>query len=117
MSQFITLGTAVDMTTLYRQEKEAVLTENKRNQNILPVAETFDRAVIDSLLATDGCESIRIYYGMDTNLKVHAIMVPVDSSNEDILPEESPEPAIETGIVEQGYRCPEDCPPPSPLNS
>ncbi len=118
MSQFISLPTAVEMTTLYRQQKENVLAEAYKGQNILAISETFERSVLDTLLAKAGCTSIRIYYGMDEMLKVHAILVPVNAKNEDILPGQgSPESLTDTGdIGEQGYRCPVDCPPPSPLN-
>ena len=113
MSQFISLQQAIDMTTLYRQQKENILEPAYKNQNIQPRCETFDRATLDTLLAKPDCVSIRIYYGMDASLKVHAILVAVDNKGNDILP------ASGMGgmdIVEDGQRCPVDCPPPSPLN-
>lgn len=118
MSQFISLEKAVEMTSLYRQEKENILANDYRNQNILAISETFDRGVLDTLLAKPGCASIRIYYGMDETLKVHAILVPVNESNEDILPVVPAGNELMEGsdIGEQAYRCPEQCPPPSPLN-
>jgi len=119
MSQFIPLMLAIEMTTLYRNQKEKILDPVYRDKNVLAKCETFDRDVFDALLAQPGCTGLRIYYGMDTGLKVHAIVVGVNSKNEDILP-------LGTGgdlsltdegsIVEEGKRCPDDCPPPSPLN-
>jgi len=123
MNHSITLSRAIQMTTLFRENREEILGEAFRGKNILPYSETFDRAAFDALLAQPGCVSIRIYYGMDEDLKVHVISVGVDENNVDLLPssgtiyrlaslEEEPTDAI----VEVGKRCPEDCPPPSPLN-
>lgn len=117
MSQFISLQEAVAMTTLYRQEKENILATAYKGQNILARSETFDRAAIDVLLAKSGCAALRVYYGMSEDLKVHAILVPVDEENADILPELTVSLTDDDDdIVERGVRCPEDCPPPSPLN-
>lgn len=115
MSQFISLQTAVNMTTLYRTEMENVLAPTYKGQNILCRCETFDRSVVDSLLVKPDCAFLRIYYGMDPSLKIHAILVPVNKEGEDILPEGL---ALGEGedIAEQALRCPHDCPPISPLN-
>lgn len=117
MSQFISLQEAIDMTTLYRQDKEVILANQFKGQNILPRCETFHREVFDTLLAKTGCESIRIYYGMDPEKKVHAIVVAVNDHGEDILPAEEASVGDSGGSIgEQGQRCPEDCPPQSALN-
>ena len=79
MSQFISLQQAIKMTTLFRKEKENVIAPEHKGQNILAICETFNRDVLDALLAKQGCESIRIYYGMDDELKVHAIAVAVNA--------------------------------------
>ena len=117
MSQFISLQQAIDMTTLYRAERENILAEAYKEQNILALSETFDRGEIDEILSKSGCEAIRIYYGMDEELRVHAILVPVDENNEDILPPSNEINVVGDDIVEQSRRCPDDCPPESPLNS
>ncbi|MBL7710760.1 MAG: hypothetical protein JNJ86_16940 [Chitinophagaceae bacterium] len=117
MSQFISLPQAVDMTTLYRNMRETILAPEFRGQNILALSETFDRVTFDTLLAKSGCAGIRIYYGMDVSQKVHAIAVAVNDKNEDMLAVGAATNL--TGgddIVENGRRCPEDCPPESPLN-
>jgi hypothetical protein len=117
MSQFISLDQAITMTTLYRQEKEKILAPDYQNQDILAMSETFGRDVFDALLAKPGCVSMRIYYGMDESLNVHAILVPVNSKNEDIVPPAS----IGLGdagrdIGENSARCPPFCGASSPLN-
>src|SRR2546423_13093659 len=111
MSQFISLQDAVDLTSQYRSYKETILATAYRNQNVLPVCETFDRDTLDRLLAQTDCQKIRIYLSMDTNYKVKIVVVGVDSNDEDILTKNS------EVIGEDGYRCPTQCPPPSPLNS
>ena len=118
MSHQISLQQAVEMTTRYRQEKENILITTYRNQNILCICETFGRDDIDKILAQTDCQSLRIYYGMDSDLKIHAIIVGVNSSNEDILPETSLSwmSGYDTGIVDDGQRCPPHCPPNSELN-
>ena len=115
-NHFISLPAAAAMTALYREERENILATSYKNQNILPLSETFDRAIIDAILGQEGCTGFRIYYGMSEDYLVHAILVGVNEDNEDILP--SINSLLEaTDIVgEQSVRCPEDCPPPSPLN-
>ena len=116
-SHYISLTTAIGMTTLYRSDKEAILATSFQNQGILPLSETFNRGAIDTILAKEGCEGLRIYYGMDENSKVHAIIVPVNEDNEDILPPSINAEVTGEDIVEEGQRCPDLCPPPSDLNS
>jgi hypothetical protein len=118
MNHFISLQEAIDMTSLYRQEQENILKPAYQNQNILARSEAFDRAAFDTLLAKNGCAGLRIYYGMDTSLKVHAIIVPIDENGNDILP--SANSLTEEGeddIAERGIRCPDSCPVDSPLNN
>jgi len=112
---FIALQTAIDMTTDFRADRETILANAYKNQNILCIAETFDKSDFEALLATPDCYYIRIYYSMDSYKKVHAIIVAVNERNEDILPQEN-ETEPSAYIVEQGMRCPEDCPEESPLN-
>jgi hypothetical protein len=105
----ISLQAAIEMTTLYRA--------NKPSDS--PLCETFEMAAIQKLLATPGCASLRIYYGMKENREVHAILVAANSEGEDILPlhkASSSEEDDEEIILEDGYRCPPLCPPGSPLN-
>lgn len=107
------------MTTRFRNHRENILKTEYEDQNILPFSETFDRAAFDALLNEQGAQGLRIYYGMDENLKIHTIIVGVDENNEDILPPgalastEGEEPYI----VENGTRCPELCPTASVLTN
>jgi hypothetical protein len=118
-SHFISLTRAIEMTALYRSQKENILAPSFQNRKILPVCETFNRVDIDTIMEKDGCEALRVYPGMDENLKVRFILVPVNEDNEDILPAQQQNVSDDPGddIVEEGHRCPDICPPGSPLNS
>jgi hypothetical protein len=117
MSQYISLQQAIAMTTLYRGQKENILADAYKGRDILALSETFDRDICDTLLAKPDCAKLRIYYGMDESLKVHAILVPVNDNNEDILPDSSQAKSAEgRDIGELAVRCPPICPTGSPLN-
>jgi hypothetical protein len=104
----ISLENAIEMTTRYRADRPANF----------PICESFEKEAILGLLNTTGCEAFRIYYGMKENNEVDAILVAVDATGQDILPlaEAATGSVDDPVILEDGYRCPDDCPPPSPLN-
>ncbi len=124
MSNFITLNKAIAMTETYRKQKENILALEFQASDILPLCETFDRASFDKLLSETDCTYIRIYLGMDDDLKIRIVAVAADSKNMDILPAAGPAKALNNddddddggSIVDDGNRCPTACPPPSPLN-
>ena len=109
-TNFISLQDARDMATNYRNQKETMLKTNLQNQGILPICETFVRAAFDTILSDTNCVKVRVYLALLDN-KVRIMAVGVNSNNEDILPS-----GTEDKIIEQGQRCPPDCPPPSALN-
>jgi hypothetical protein len=111
MNQFISLQQAIDINSRFRANKENVLANAYKNQKILPVCESFDKSAINDLLAQSDCSGIRIYFSMGIDYKVKVTIVGFDSNEKDILP------TNEELIVEEGKRCPDDCPPSSPLNS
>ena len=113
---YINLQTAIEMTSLYRTNREILLADSFQDKGILPLSETFNRSAIDELLSTPGCVAIRLYGGQDEEDKVHTILVAVNSSNEDILPVDNLK-GDDPVIIEMGQRCPNTCPPASPLNS
>jgi hypothetical protein len=113
MNHEIPVTQAAEMTRSYRTMNNDILKTEYQNQNLLPLCETFDRAALDTLLAQDDCKQIRIYYGMDENYKVHAILVGVDGNGNDMIPH-MPKDGV---TMENAYRCPTDCPSASTLNS
>jgi len=115
---FISLAKAVEMTTHYRKNKHAVIDPAQSGKEILALSDKFDRSVFDVLLEKPDCSGIRIYYGMDNGLKVHPIVVAVNSKNEDILTDPDTITTLGEGddIGDDTIRCPPICPPASPLN-
>lgn len=111
MSQFISLNEAIEMTRTYRQNRNEILKSEYQDRNILCICETIEKSKIDELFNQQGCEKLRIYFGMDENSLVHSVLVGVDDHDQDILPQG------EEMILDKTLRCPDDCPPESPLNS
>lgn len=105
----ISLQQAIDMTTLYRANRPADF----------PICETFNKSAVAALLANSQAAYLRIYYGMKENGLVDAILVAANEEEEDLLPVENPAANItgENVILEDGFRCPQYCPPASPLNT
>jgi hypothetical protein len=123
-SHNITLEQAVDMTTLYRENRISILKPEYQSDDILALNETFNGADVAALLSQSGCVGFRIYYGMSPDLKVHAILVGVDDQGSDMLPLSESNPTnlkeevggFEGIILEDSQRCPMACPPDSVLN-
>ncbi len=120
MNHFISLATAVEMTAFYRTNRNMILKPEFQDLNILPICESFDREAFEQILSEAECRGVRIYYGMKDDKKVHAIIVGFKENGEDILPEaEGGSTNVaedEDKIIENGGRCPDICPPTSPLN-
>lgn len=126
------------MIDKYNQERNSILEPQYKGKDVLAICETFDRTDIDAVLRQRDCVALRIYYGMDTSNKVHAIIVGVNSNNEDIVPSTGNASSAATNremggsgsegvnqvleedpglILEMARRCPTDCPPSSSLKS
>jgi len=112
------------MTRRYRDNKTLIL-QPQYPPEILALCETFNKDGIVALASNPDAVGIRIYYGMDENLLVHAILVGVDAQGADILPPAATASgarivtALDGGdddILENAIRCPPTCPPPSDLN-
>lgn len=120
MKHFITPGQAKKLTKNFRGKRERMVRDEFRGPKTLPLCETFDRAAFEALLAQPGCQSIRIYLGMDEGHEVKLIAVGVNEKGQDILPDASrtADFSADSGvIVEEGQRCPENCPEASYLNT
>ena len=110
-NHLIPLAEAEEMTKRYRNMNETILASTFKNRQILPTCETFSREAFDRILLQVGCEKVRIYFGMDDNDLIKLVMVGVNEEDEDMLPANDPV------IIENGFRCPIQCPPSSVLNS
>lgn len=121
MSNFITLEKALQMINLYRNEKDKFQNGGYPGRQILPFSEKFDGAQCQQVLGQPGCQGLRIYYGMDDDLKIHLIIVAVDANNNDVINRNmnSSIASASAGggggeedlILEEGQLCPPACPP------
>lgn len=119
----IPLPDAAAMTARYRENKTLIL-QPRYPPEILAICETFNKDAILALTNNPLAVGIRIYYGMDENLLVHAILCGVDAQGADILPSTATSGVVrkalddgdDDGIEEDAIRCPPTCPPPSDLN-
>lgn len=107
---FIGPDDASEMTALFRDEKENILAEEYRNLDLLSNCETFSRSAFDAILADEDCAGVRIYFGMNSTLKIKTIIVGVDEENNDILPPQEGWNVSSAKIVQAGRPCPEFCP-------
>ena len=114
--RFISLSEAVLLTTRFRKNKDTVIVPDYSGRDILPTCETISKDLIERLLAKPGCAAIRLYSGMDEDLKLHAVVVAVNEKGEDMLPSATLANLAEEDVIEDSLRCPPFCPPPSPLN-
>ncbi len=114
----ISLNEAAAMTSRFRANRENILAARYQNLDILPLSETFERSAVDAILARSGCSGLRIYYGMDELLKVHAILVGSDEKNNDILPphQNTLQETEDDYLAELSIRCPPTCPGDGSLN-
>ena len=105
---FITLAAAKEMTARFKENLSDMLTTDY--QDSLPYIETFDADKIQAVLNQTGCVQFRGYLGMKEDKSVCMIFVGVDATGEDIvgLLNEADEPT--DVIVEDGKRCPPNCP-------
>lgn len=71
----------------------------------LAASETFGLEIVNAVIGTEGCASLRIYYGKKEDGSICAILVPVDSDGND----------LDGTLGEDGFRCPPFCPPKSLL--
>lgn len=111
-NHFISVADAKTMTARFRDQKENVLDAAYRGRDLLTVCETFNRDAFDTILAKPACVGLRIYLGMDADMKVKLIIVGVDSNNDDLLPEQSTTGGAtgDVDIIERGVPCPPWCP-------
>ncbi len=116
-NHFITLEEAQALTKKLREKKEIMLADAFKGQEVVPTCETFDREAFDHVLGRPDCAKIRIYLGMATNHKIKLVIVGVDENGNDMLPQMEMEEPGDNKILENGFRCPTNCPPNSPLNS
>lgn len=112
-NNIITLQEAIDMTSFYRKCKDSILAEGVP-PDVLPICETFGIADFEALINQPGCEKVRIYFGMKDGKNISCVIVGVNGDNQDMI--STTNPGYTDIILDNGERCPMDCPPPSVLN-
>jgi hypothetical protein len=114
----ISLAEAKRMTKKFRDQKDNIVKDEHKGKHLIPFCESFDRAPFEKLLQREDCKGVRIYYGMkDSDQRLHAIIVGIDSQGNDILPiEGTVMDGLEPIIIEDGKTCPEFCPTGAGLN-
>ena len=118
MKHFISLDKAKKMIGHFRHKKEHLLKDEFKGKHLLPTCLTYERAAFDALLKQPGCAHVRLYFGMDENAQVKIIAVGVNEKGEDMVTASTFSTTGETGeIVDEGVRCPTECPPTSPLTT
>jgi hypothetical protein len=114
-THFITPAEAAAMISLYRDNRDIILKQEYAEQNILCNSETFAVGDVQALLNQSGCQGLRIYYGMKEDLTIHAILVGTDESGNDLVGNNRSDGDGDL-IIEEGKRCPPQCPDDSILN-
>ena len=114
MSEFIGLTEAAEMHRDFKNFRDVILGPVYQNLDLLPFCETFEKDKILSMLANNDCVAMRVYYSMDANKQLHALLVGVNSENKDILPENDDAGNF---ILERASRNPPTPVPSSPLNT
>ncbi|HWB27595.1 MAG TPA: hypothetical protein VG738_19095 [Chitinophagaceae bacterium] len=101
----ISAGEAIDMTKRFRDNCPAGMA----------LSETFTLAAVQELLGFAGTAYLRAYYGMKDDNSIHIILVAADADGSDLLPADSAAAGDDPPVLEDGFRCPDFCPPGSPL--
>lgn len=104
----ISLTEAIDLTSRFRANR----TPN------LALSETFDKNSVLAMLSVPNSTQMRIYLGEKENGDICSVLVAADAAGNDLLPPISStrDGEDDTLILEDAIRCPQLCPPPSPLN-
>ena len=116
----IPVGKGAQMTARYRAQRKKLLRGDfKDKDDVLPICETFDKEAVERLLCQPGCTGLRVYYSMDEEDRLHAVLVGVDAENRDILAVSSSLTTMEEEgeVLDEAQRCPTNCPPDSDLNT
>ena len=100
--EFISKSDYLKLTESYRRSDNFLKAEN--NEKLLAVS--FGREKIDSLLAQDGCEGVRIYFGEEEikgKKQNRLIIVGMDKKGNDLKKKHHK-------ILDRGWPCPDNCP-------
>jgi hypothetical protein len=116
-SNFIMLLQFLEMKQRYAENSQQILQPAYQNQEILITSETFNGDVIMAITQVTGFAGFRIYYGMSSDLKVHAMLIATDMNGNDLLPGDSDLKYMTNNLAkggggvigEEAQRCPPGC--------
>ena len=95
----ISLNEAAELTQRFRDNLPVI--DNT-------IAEYFGKSALEDLLSQQDCIGIRVYYGIDSDMKKHLVIVGVNEEGNDLY---------NGALMELGKPCPPICPDSNPLNS
>jgi hypothetical protein len=107
MSNFINLKEAKQLRRNFKNNRQRL----PGTAEAIPNSETFSRKDIEQLLEKPGCTSLRIHLGMDERNNLKLMITASNEKDEDILEDN------DTSVLEDGLRCPPNCPPQSDLDN
>jgi hypothetical protein len=107
MSNFITLEEAKALRRNFRNNRQRL----PGTADAIPDSETFKRDHIEELLKQPGCSSLRIHFGMDKENNLKLMITASNEKDEDLLENNN------ASVLEDGTRCPPQCPPQSDLDN
>ncbi|MBA2330937.1 MAG: hypothetical protein H0V91_15115 [Flavisolibacter sp.] len=107
MSNFITLEEAKSLRRNFKTNREKL----PGTAEAIPDSETFSKEHLEQLLKQPGCTSLRIHFGMDEKDNLKLMITASNEKEEDILEDKN------ESVLEDGVRCPPNCPPQSDLDS
>jgi hypothetical protein len=99
----IPMSKAIEYSRRFIYLRDTVLPAQLNNPGFMegnmeiPFCETFCRESIDALLAVEGTESVRIYFGVDESGKMRLVLLPVDDEGNNII-------TTLTGESSRGYQ-------------
>ena len=95
----ISLNEAAEMTQRFRDNLPVI--DNT-------IAEYFGKSALEDLLSQQDCIGIRVYYGIDSDMKKRLVIVGVNDEGNDLY---------NGNLMEVGGICPPNCSASNPLNS
>jgi hypothetical protein len=95
----ISLNEAAELTQRFRDNLPVI--DNT-------IAEYFGKSALEDVLSQQDCVGIRVYYGIDSEMKKHLVIVGVNSDGNDLY---------EGALMEMTIPCPPVCSTSNPLNS
>ncbi|MDQ3551365.1 MAG: hypothetical protein M3413_07540 [Bacteroidota bacterium] len=107
MSNFISLEEAKALRSNFRRNRQKL----PGTADAIPDSEIFSRDHIEKLLKQPGCTSLRIHFGMDDRDNLKLMITASNEKHEDLLEDKN------ASVLEDGLRCPPNCPPQSDLDS